>query len=243
MRGEFPSHPHWALVLTCEHASKEVPESFRKCFDPEQLSSHEGWDEGALQLAERVQDLTGVALHRGTHSRLLVDLNRSEESPGLHAPPIRALPEATREELVEEHHRPYRMRVLEAVEAALSPRQRVLHLSIHTFTPVLEGRVREVDVGVLFDPSAAVESDLAHELMERLSTALPEARVRPNEPYLGTADGLTTSLRGRFPDHLYAGIELEVTQAWVGRSDFDERARRIAQAVAASIGASPLPSP
>jgi hypothetical protein len=42
----------------------------------------------------------------------------------------------------------------------------------------------------------------------------PGLRVRRNYPYAGKGDGLTRILRRRFPPTRYAGIELELNQAF-----------------------------
>jgi predicted N-formylglutamate amidohydrolase len=88
---------------------------------------------------------------------------------------------------------------------------------VHSFTPVLDGVVRRTDVGVLYDPRRPGERDLALELRRRLRAA-HDWRVRLNDPYRGNADGLTTTLRRRFPENRYWGIELEVNQRLVKRS-------------------------
>jgi hypothetical protein len=44
-----------------------------------------------------------------------------------------------------------------------------------------------------------------------LNAHLPDQRIRMNYPYLGKADGFTTSLRQEFQEQ-YIGIELELNQ-------------------------------
>ena len=51
-------------------------------------------------------------------------------------------------------------------------------------------------------------------------------RVRRNYPYRGDADGLTTTLRRRFPWQRYLGIEIEVNQKHVLAGGRDWRALR-----------------
>lgn len=89
---------------------------------------------------------------------------------------------------------------------------RVIHVSAHSFTPILDGQARTADIGLLYDPSRAFESRVCRSWRDRLATAAPHLRVRRNYPYRGTADGFTTYLRTRFPMDRYAGIELEVNQ-------------------------------
>jgi hypothetical protein len=49
--------------------------------------------------------------------------------------------------------------------------------------------------------------------MHALHWEAPHLRVKKNYPYRGWTDGLTTTLRGKFPARRYVGIEIEVNQA------------------------------
>jgi predicted N-formylglutamate amidohydrolase len=93
--------------------------------------------------------------------------------------------------------------------------RRVIHLSSHSFTPLLDGKLRSADVGLLYDPARSGEAALCARWKRALGTALPDLRVRRNYPYAGKGDGLTAHLRRRFPDDAYIGIELEINQAIV----------------------------
>jgi predicted N-formylglutamate amidohydrolase len=84
---------------------------------------------------------------------------------------------------------------------------------------------RTYPLGVLFDPARAWEADVAAHLI----AAVPDARA--NEPYAGTDDGHTTSLRAVHPDPHYAGIELEFNQALLGTSAWTETLERVARAL------------
>jgi predicted N-formylglutamate amidohydrolase len=89
---------------------------------------------------------------------------------------------------------------------------RVLHVGVHSFTPVLRGHVRPMDVAFLYDPARALEAAIVQAWKAALRRHAPELVVRRNAPYRGVDDGLTRALRGRFPARDYAGIELEVNQ-------------------------------
>jgi predicted N-formylglutamate amidohydrolase len=106
-----------------------------------------------------------------------------------------------------------------------------VHVGVHTFTPVFAGRRRAVDIGILFDPHRAFERAVAGRLLKRLRDAAPGLRIRRNLPYRGWTDGLTTSLRARFPAARYAGIELEVSQGLV----VGPGAGRVCGSIAAAI--------
>jgi predicted N-formylglutamate amidohydrolase len=125
--------------------------------------------------------------------------------------------------------------VVRVIDPRIRSGDRVLHVSVHSFTPVWEGRDREVDVGVLFDPARPLEASLARAWVDELRRRLPELRTKPNEPYHGAADGLTTGLRRRYPEQRYFGLELEVTQRITRRSSPERRSayRRIVEALLA----------
>lgn len=208
------------VLITCEHGGNLVPAAFAQLFRGRErmLHSHRGWDPGALELAGAIAARLQAPMCFALTTRLLVDLNRSETSPTLMAPWLDELPAAARRAIVRDHHRPYRQHVATTLARLLRARSsRVLHVSVHTFTPVLRGDRRNVDIGLLFDPARRFEAVAASVWMNRLREALPRLRIRANQPYLGTDDGLTTHLRTVHADARYAGIELEVNQRFARR--------------------------
>jgi predicted N-formylglutamate amidohydrolase len=163
----------------------------------------------------------------------------------LHGAPIRKLDPAARRAIVERHHAPYRSDVLRWVDRAIDGGSSVVHVSCHSFTPALDGKARNADVGLLFDPRRDFERRLAGAWRDALVDAGPPLRVRLNYPYRGTADGLTTTLRRHFGDVDYAGIELEVNQAHPlgsARAWRALRRRLVAAFVAALYALPPRPS-
>ncbi|MCA9300830.1 MAG: hypothetical protein KDA28_17290, partial [Phycisphaerales bacterium] len=109
-----------------------------------------------------------------------------------------------------------RRAVAAAIDEAIGAGRRVLHVGMHSFTDVLDGCVREVDVGLLFDPTRPWESEVCRTWKAALDDAMPSWRHRWNEPYLGIDDGFTTFLRSGRPDAMYAGIEVEGRQGLLG---------------------------
>jgi len=91
----------------------------------------------------------------------------------------------------------------------------VIHISSHSFTPEFNGRVRNADVGLLYDPGRRPEAALCTRWQAVLAAIAPELRVRRNYPYAGKGDGLASHLRLRFPRGAYVGIELEINQGIV----------------------------
>jgi len=127
----------------------------------------------------------------------------------------RAAPAQTRSQIVEQHYRPYQMQVERLVGQAVARGHRVIHISSHSFTAELNGRVRSADVGLLYHPGRRGETEMCARWKETLAALAPELRVRRNYPYAGKGDGLTSHLRVRFAPSDYVGIELEVNQGIV----------------------------
>lgn len=203
-----------ALILSCEHASKRVPLAYRKHFRGREklLDSHRGWDPGALELARHLARELDAPLFRGVVTRLLVDLNRPLDGRTLFSEYARRLTDAERERLIERYWRPYHDAVGLAVRRKLARGETALHLGVHSFTPVLRGKRRTTDVGILFDPARAAEARFAGRLRAALREELSGLRIDWNKPYSGTTDAITTSLRAELPRRSYLGIELEVSQ-------------------------------
>lgn len=201
------------LIVTCEHASRRVPARYRPLFagHRQRLAGHHGYDPGSLALARRLATLLEVPLFTGSWTRLLVDLNRSVGHRGLFSDITRELSQPERERIIAGYYRPYRAAVERALAESLRHNRRVLHVSVHSFTPVLNGATRNADIGLLYNPARPAERALAGQWKRALTSRLA-LRIRCNYPYRGTADGFTTWLRKRFPDPAYAGIELELNQ-------------------------------
>jgi predicted N-formylglutamate amidohydrolase len=230
------------LILTCEHASRRVPPRWRARFAGRErvLASHRAWDPGALAVARALARALDAPLVAGDVTRLLVDLNRSPRNPAVVGAWGRELPVAEQERLLERHHRPHWDCVRARLDEALATGRPVLHVGVHSFVPVLGGRRRRFDVGLLYDPARPGERRFAASWKRALEAAGSGLVVRRNAPYRGTSDGLTTALRRVHGPRRYLGVELELGQAWLG----DPRARRfrlaaIRSSLASLVGGSP----
>lgn len=202
------------VLLTCEHGGNQVPAEYRALFQGARdvLASHRGWDPGALELAKRFAGALDASLHASTTSRLLIELNRSRHHPRLFSQFTRGLSREAKTRLIAEHYTPYRSAVEAHIAKQVAAGGRVLHISVHSFTPVLDGEVRQAEIGLLYDPSRTAERSFCHAWRRQIIALDRTLRVRKNYPYLGTSDGFTTHLRKRFKNTEYAGVELEVNQ-------------------------------
>jgi len=202
------------VIITCEHGGNRIPAAYRRLFRGQRalLDSHRGHDPGSLVMATELAEYFGAPLLASTTSRLLIDLNRSIGHPQLFSATTRNAPRETRTQIVDHHYRPYRAQADLLVNHAVSRGNRVIHVSSHSFTAELDGKVRTTDVGLLYDPGRRGEAELCARWKEALAALAPHVRVRRNYPYAGKADGLTSHLRRRFAQSDYLGIELEVNQ-------------------------------
>lgn len=202
------------FLVTCEHGGNLIPAPYSSLFRGYRalLESHRGYDFGALVMARALARTLGARIDTATTSRLLVDLNRSIGHPRLFSDATGGAPERVREQIVAQYYLPYRTEVENFVRLSLSRGKRVIHISSHSFTPELDGKVRSADVGLLYDPRRRGEAALAARWKTSLASAAPALRVRRNYPYAGKGDGLTSYLRKRFPESSYVGIELEINQ-------------------------------
>ena len=204
------------IILSCEHGGNRIPAAYQDLFSggDKILQGHRGWDPGALTCARRLARELEVPLLYGTSSRLLIDLNRSLHHPGLFSEFTRPLPENDRRAIIGSIYLPYRERLSKAIAACIKRRGFALHLSIHSFTPVLNDTVRHADIGLLYDPRRPQEAVFARRIQACLRSLDGELRIRRNYPYRGIADGATTQLRKIFPAEQYAGLELEINQRY-----------------------------
>jgi predicted N-formylglutamate amidohydrolase len=193
------------IVAVCDHASNRVPEDIELGVAPEVLGKHVAWDIGAGGVCERLARRHGTAAHLGCVSRLVIDLHREEDSPGL-------IPESTdghlipgnmgadREARIARFHRPYHAALAEWLATA----EPELILSIHSFTPELESApgARPWEVGLLYN-----EDDRAARQAIRLFGE-EGLTVGDNEPYSGRLLNATMNRHAEAHGRPYCAIEI-----------------------------------
>jgi len=220
------------VVVTSEHASNAVPAEWAARFTGDRaiLATHRAYDAGVAALSRDIAARIEAPRFAGEATRLLVDLNRSESHPRLVSDQF-DFDRAERDAVVTRWWRPYRDAVQRAIRDQVAAGRSVLHLSVHSFTPVLDGVVRTTDVGLLYDPRRAFEKAFCARWKVALERHTDRV-VHRNAPYKGVSDGLTTELRKVFPDASYAGVELEVNQRFVADSRVEPA---LADAIVASL--------
>jgi predicted N-formylglutamate amidohydrolase len=181
------------VVLTCEHAANFIPARYARLgLPPQELERHIAWDAGAAALAEALSQALDAPLFLGTHSRLLIDLNR----PAGVASSIPLRSEATdipgNRDLAADERRwreqallaPYHARIASFLDRRSGP---TLLVAIHSFTPVYLGERRPWHAGILYGAAAAFGEAVAATLARE-----PGLTVGTNVPYRITREGDTT---------------------------------------------------
>ena len=211
------------LMLTCEHASNKLPAAFKKAVPAEVLKTHRAYDIGAVQVFRRLVKFAKPEFScEGKFSRLFVDLNRTITNKSAFSDYLRNNENAKAQATA--YWNEYRAAIEKFVASSLSSPKRtasktraaksepeIVHLGIHSFTPVLNGKVRNADIGILYDPARPQERAYANVIKAEIKRLYPAMKVRFNYPYKGSSDGLTTTLRKKFGPR-YVGIEIEINQ-------------------------------
>lgn len=184
------------LVLLADHAGRALPNEYGQLGLPgSEFERHIAYDIGVEPLTRRLAALTGAPAAMANFSRLLIDPNRGEDDPtlirqlydGTIVPANYPMAEVERERRLEAFYRPYHDAVGSLIasvheETGAAP----FIFSLHSFTPVMQGRVRPWHAGVLWDNDPRAPLPLI-EMLGR-DTALV---VGNNEPYDGALRGDT----------------------------------------------------
>ena len=203
-------------MLTCEHASNQLPAAFKKAVPTEVLKTHRAYDIGAVQVFRKLVRFAKPEFScEGKYSRLFVDLNRTITNKSAFSEYYEALESRDKAEAEKAkaqataYWKEYRDNVEKFIVS--NKGAPIVHLGIHSFTPVLNGKVRNTDIGILYDPARPQERAYANVIKTEIKRLYPAMKVRFNYPYKGSSDGLTTTLRKKFGPQ-YVGIEIEINQ-------------------------------
>lgn len=183
------------VIVVCEHASCFIPPELNSLgLDAGSLKSHIAWDPGALAVAEGISNKLDAVLVASQISRLVYDCNRPPGAAGaipakseiFDIPGNQKLGQAERDSRIAQVYEPFRAGLASVIAAANDP---AIIVTIHSFTPIYDGKTRDVELGILHD----TDSRLADAMLMNTHwhTSLD---VRRNEPY-GPDDGVTHTLR------------------------------------------------
>ena len=202
------------LVLVCDHAGQVIPKALDGLgLRPGALDQHIGWDIGAGALASRLGERLDACVMRQSYSRLVIDCNRPPDHPelvpdvsdGTAVPANRDLAPEDIQARLTAIHTPYHAGIASLLDAREASGGPLFVVSVHSFTPMMNGEARPWHVGVLHEGDSALSRRMLSLLRGEDGLV-----VGDNQPYaLGSSDytvPLHAQARGR--DYL----ELEVRQ-------------------------------
>jgi len=186
------------LLLVCDHAAHRVPRRLAGLgLAPARLATHIGWDPGAALVARQLARLLDAPLVLSAYSRLVIDCNRPLQSPesiplqsdGVLIPGNQGLTAAQvavrRAALFHPYHQAI-ARLLDARRAQPGPL-----LSIHSFTPVLNGAARPWPIGISYRHDQGLGARLRAALQALAASGDPRCQadstpldpIGDNQPY------------------------------------------------------------
>jgi len=175
-------------VVVCDHASNRVPKSLKNLgLGKKDLAKHIAWDPGTEVIGKYLSKALDAPAVYAQYSRLVVDLNRGEdnkecmrdESDHIRIPRNVGLTDAEREQRLNEIFWPYHAAIDKAVTRFTGKGIIPMFLSIHSFTPKMDGFKRPWEIGILWNH----EEKLARQLAKNLRAQNPGMTVGENEPY------------------------------------------------------------
>lgn len=207
------------LLIVADHASAHVPDDIDLGIDETLLTDHIAVDIGVAEVSRLLAEQLACTAILGGVSRLVIDLNREEEAPGLlpvmsdgHVIPGNR--QADLDQRMIRFHHPYHHQIARLLDGMTSP----FILSVHSFTPSLASDPdvqRPWDIGVLYN-----EDDRAARIAIPLLT---EAGLLVGDqlPYSGKLLNATMNRHAEANGIPYLGIEMR--QDLVGDAEGQRR--------------------
>jgi predicted N-formylglutamate amidohydrolase len=213
------------ILLSCLHATNKIPEKYKSLYKSNLVVSgqwgqdrvgniikdHWGSDIGALKVARFLSSKTSLPLVYFPLSRLFIEPENIDDLPySLYTEPFASdITDSEKKKWYKTHWLPYIKEIESRIEQANKKGMPLIHIVIHTFTPVKNGKPQNGDIGILFDPKRSLEKVLANEINKELKKKLPKYEIMNNRPYRGDSEGLTQYFREKYPQYL--GIEIEIS--------------------------------
>lgn len=178
------------ILLICDHASHRFPKSLGDMgLDPFARRCHLAVDIGAGGVTKKLAKSLEVTAVVHNYSRLVVDCNRQLMDPsafleygdGILVPGNRNLHQEDKDLRASALYWPYHCAIDEQVQRLRKAGPLPAFISIHSFTPVLNGESRKWEMGILWDK----DQSLRDIFLEDLRAA--GYVVGDNEPYSGKA--------------------------------------------------------
>jgi len=203
------------FLLLGDHAGNAIPASLASLgLGAADLARHIAWDIGVDGLGPKLAAALDAVFIRQTYSRLVVDCNRDPEAPdampeisdGTMIPGNAALTDGARAARIAAIHGPYQAAIAAELDRRHTGGMDTVIVSLHSFTPSMNGKDRPWQIGVLYGGGSTVFAKAVLDLLEKRRVWT----VGDNEPY--AMDGIDYTI----PRHAFAAglryVELEIRQ-------------------------------
>ena len=200
------------ILLVCDHASNRFPRSLGTMgLDYLDRVSHISLDIGANAVAEILANNLGATAVLCQYSRLIVDCNREliddnafvEYSDGVDIPGNQNLQSNEKERRATEIYWPYHNAIKDQIIRLNKQGIDPVVISIHSFTPVINGQDREWEIGVLWDKDPLTAEICLSKLVEAGYV------VGDNKPYSGKdPEDFTIDFHAESAGLPHVGIEI-----------------------------------
>jgi predicted N-formylglutamate amidohydrolase len=217
-------------LLICDHAAPAIPAVLGDLgLQPGQRARHIAWDIGIAEVTRRLAERLDAPAVLSGYSRLVIDCNRhlddptsiAQESDGVKIPGNRGLDAAARRLRAESCFWPYQRAIAGAIAGAKAAGRMPVLISMHSFTPVMQGFERPWQIGILYNNDGRVADRLLRALRRD-----PLLTVGDNEPYSGrNGHGYGVRVHGEGAGLPHGLIEVRQdlidthhgAEAWAGR--------------------------
>lgn len=218
------------LVLVSDHAFNLLPDEYGDLGLPQaEFNRHIAYDIGVEAVTRKLAERTGAPAVMARFSRLLIDPNRGEDDPtlirqlydGTVIPANYPLSESEKQNRIARYYAPYHDAVSSVVASvAKSTGMAPLVISIHSFTPFMQGHERPWHAGILWDRDARAVKPLMQALNK-----MPGIIIGENEPYDGALHGDTMFKHCTVNGYAHALIEIrqDLIVAEAGALEWAER--------------------
>lgn len=202
-----------SFLLTGDHAGKAIPAALGTLgLGQGDLARHIACDIGVSGLGRSLAERLDACFIEQSYSRLVVDCNRAAGhadafariSDGIPVPGNAALDATGEAERFCAIHAPYQAAIARALAERDAAGRRTILIALHSFTPVMGGKARPWDIGVLHDGG---DPAFALALLDRLGR-IEELVVGDNEPYRMDDTDHTVPLHAYAARRPYAELEI-----------------------------------
>lgn len=175
-------------LIVCDHASNKIPGTLKNLgVSKKDLQKHIAWDPGTAEIGRYLSVALDAPAVLASYSRLVADLNRGaktkecmlEVSDHILIPGNKNLSTDARRARVREIFTPYHREISRLLKKWAAKKQVPVLLSIHSFTPKMDGKRRPWQVGVLWNK----DDRLSRRVIKNLRRDNPGLLIGANEPY------------------------------------------------------------